>query len=201
MRKAKAILRDYEAERAARIMRKAKKSSVSGDPMFRSLCEEIEAACQENDRLRLEFEQHERQWAERARRSAPAEIVHKTYEPRSAQQQPQQRAVMDDATAKTWNDWLSSYVWRSIKEYHEELHDGIAEAFSIFRGEERKLMREHVAAELAKLRDEIGALREELTHLRGDVALGVRVASGKIPGLIRRNNVPVRRGHNGIAHR
>jgi hypothetical protein len=138
--------------------------------------EERERAIQEADRLKAKFERDEWQRAQRQKRSATAGVNYEEWlasRPKRTtpmpMQQPQQSApaVMDKATSDAWNKWMSDYVKEYVHHkfeiYSEAALDGIGEAFSLFRAEERKL----VAEEIQKLREEIGQLRAEMTLATG----------------------------------
>jgi hypothetical protein len=130
----------------------------------RVLAGEEEDALLHWERLRQQSQPPERL----EQRSAPGEIVYKTYH--GSQPQPQQTTQMDQRTADDWNRWLTTYVARALKDYNNRLVENLTEEIGAAFGDERKYMH----GQIDKLREEIGALRADMTldHavVRGEVS-------------------------------
>jgi hypothetical protein len=114
--------------------------------------EMLEAAFALDDAVRLELDAWERQQAMK-QRSAPDQIIYKTYQP--PRQQPQQESTsMDDATAAKWNVWAEDHVRRQL---HPAM-DGAADA----TGQMLRALEKKLRDEITNLRLEVEALRTEL---------------------------------------
>lgn len=161
------------------------------------LREELERAFALDDEVKRDHERWQRDYERRRQqqpvkqRSAPDELVYKTHWPTEQElvrPQPQQTAQMDQRTADEWNRWLSDYVERAIKQYDKQLSesllDAIGEAFSI----ERADMRKHISEQVRQLREELGALRADLTIDRAIKRGEVSQLHGEVPKK-RRNDV------------
>lgn len=129
--------------------------------------EERERAIQEADRLQAEFERDELQRAQRLQRQRQAgELVYKTYEPQSVQQQ-EQIADLSPAVQKHWDDWADA---RIAKFMHDVVMDATAEFVSEY-------VFQRLKEETTKLRNEFA---EQLGQLRADMSIQVGVAKGEI---------------------
>ena len=131
--------------------------------MFQSLRAEIEAACQEDDRLKAEFERDE--WL-RAQQEPPR-MIYKRYG--MSEPQPQRSATtMDAATQAQWDAWADA----RIKKFFAEQPFTKAQGKTIV----------HVIARLRKeFREQISELRAEMP-----VEAGVTKSKGEIK-LLRRS--------------
>ena len=157
--------------------------------MGEDLRAEIEAVCRESDRLNAEFERDEWQRAQRAKQSAPAGVDFEEWQrsrPRPPKPKPQV-TTMAPEVQKLWDAWFDARVQKWVG-HKSRLFNAIAEAFSLFREEERKHMHEHVVAEIkkqldaeaTKLRDEFAA---EIGSLRADQAINRAVMKGEVTQL------------------
>lgn len=129
--------------------------------------EERERAIREADRLLAECERDEWQRAKRQKRSAPAEIVCKTYEPRPTPQPQQSAIAMDPEKERQWNDWfdagIKNYLKQNNKAMAEATRDAVVEFVCTYVGQ-------RLAAETAKLREEIAGLRSDIEILHAHKA-------------------------------
>jgi hypothetical protein len=122
--------------------------------------EELERAFALDDAVRAEFEQHERQRADRSQlqtRSGGSGLIFKTFT--SPPMQQQQSAVMDAATQAAWNAWLTEYVARALEANNDAMVDATAEFVSEY-------VHKHLKNENTKLREEIGSLRADIEIVR-----------------------------------
>jgi hypothetical protein len=137
--------------------------------------EERERAIREADRLKAEFELDEWRRAQGAKQSQrqrqAGELVYKTYG-----QQPQQQEQIADlspAVQRRWDAWFDARFDARVQKWvghKSRLFNAMAEAFSLFREEERKHM----------------GLREEIAGLRIDTVVGRSVLRGEINDLMKK---------------
>ena len=156
--------------------------------------EELKRALALDDEARADAERDEAYWAWRAKRSAaPAGVDVDEWLasrpklkpiPQPQQQQPQV-TTMAFEVQKLWDAWFDARIQKWVG-HKSRLFNAVAEAFSLFRVEERKHMREHVADEIKKqLEAEATKLREEIAGLRIDTVVGRSVLRGEINNLMK----------------
>ena len=132
------------------------------NPETRRMLEEVYA---QDDLARAEFERHQRQMKQRS--GDDSGLVFKTHEARPMQQQ---AAVMNDETARQWNEWARAHIDAFRREV---LTPAIGQVISEIRREftERingviDVIAEETGAENRELRAETDRLRTEVTELK-----------------------------------
>jgi hypothetical protein len=139
--------------------------------------------------LRADFERYEwqREREQLKKRSADSTgLVYKTYT--QPARPVQQSSVMDEATGRAWNKWLTDYVELALDANNETMVDVIAEFASEYVGKRLK-------DASAKLREELRKeFAEQLGQLRADMNVQTGIARGEISEL--KSNVPAKRGRN-----
>ena len=124
--------------------------------------EELKRAFVLDDEAKASFERHERQRAERSDGSA---LVYKTFGPRPKQQQ--SSPTMGVLTQAGWDHWVKSHIAIAIEDHRNQMIAVVGQAMYEY-------VHQRLADEVAKLREEIGSLRAELTLAtgiqRGEVA-------------------------------
>jgi hypothetical protein len=123
------------------------------------LREQLEAAIQEDDRLRLEYERYEHESAKRSQeqrmqcRDFTGPLIYKTNEHALQQPAPKlQSTAMDKETERAWNAWFDARVEDYLKIFDEEV----------------------VARDYRDLKNLIDGLRSELKTVRTKVNDGTK---------------------------
>jgi hypothetical protein len=127
-----------------------------------------------DDRVKRDFElwqaKRQQQTAVK-RRSAPGELVHKTFE--QPTQPYRSAATMDPATSDAWNKWMTDYVNEyvstSLDGFADAATEGLAEAFSLFRKELTDKFNTELASLRADMTVQTGIGRGEVSQLKAIV--------------------------------
>jgi len=92
----------------------------------------------------------------------PADLIYKTHEPQS---QVRQQSTMDAATQAQWEKWVQAHIQAAL----EETIDPIAQFVSEYVNEKLAKVREEIAALRADLIVQSTAQRNEIKSLKGQV--------------------------------
>ena len=127
----------------------------------------------QDDKAREDFERYERQRetrrAQLKTKSGDLDLIYKTHVPQPIPQQ-QQSAAMDDATAKQWNSWLSTYVARELEANNKETEEVIVEFVCEYVQKHLKSVREEIASLRADMNVQTGVARGEIKELKRNVS-------------------------------